>query len=572
MPRLEDLVANGEALGLTGGVPDGLPVPTPSAITDEIDAAVAAQAATDSATYAAKPATANAVQWVTALGNDANDGLSWGTAKATVAAAQTALPAAGGEILLGGGNFALSGGAVGWTWDTTKPTWLAGAGRAASSLTYAGTGVAIKIDGTGTDPNDWGGIDGVEVHCTALAATTAIALTHVHRGHLKDVYCLGNNYAANSRGLVGSSAFGNYVDDSVFAGFDVPIDLVADCHDFTIDNTNLGGKTTTLRVKDSKDVRVRGGQHSGTGATIGHTIIATAAGNNSCSGLQILEVHYEGNALDLALGRTADGSDTAVLSPTIATPFPNGATLDRANHPLLVNPRIGIGTGAPALTLTANCIYPVILGLSLAAGATLSDASGSPSVMGDINGRVGVGTLSPGARFHVAGGDLLLDNNTSFRYKDSVGTARRLSLLSGSNAIYFGDVDNAMNSDLLMLAGGTGIVKMMQNGNQIASARAGGFYVEIGNLRVLTAGQGVAIKEGANAKMGVATLVAGTVTVANTSVTANSRIHLTIQSLGTVADPKPIAVTAKVNGTSFTIRSADATDTSVVAWEILEAL
>lgn len=82
---------------------------------------------------------------------------------------------------------------------------------------------------------------------------------------------------------------------------------------------------------------------------------------------------------------------------------------------------------------------------------------------------------------------------------------------------------------------------------------------------------GLKVAEGANKKQGVATLVAGTVTVANTSVTATSRIFLTAQSLGTVAAPKAIGVTARTPGTSFTITSADATDTSVIGWEMFES-
>lgn len=90
------------------------------------------------------------------------------------------------------------------------------------------------------------------------------------------------------------------------------------------------------------------------------------------------------------------------------------------------------------------------------------------------------------------------------------------------------------------------------------------------DLSIVTAGRGLKVAEGANAKQGVSTLVAGTVTVANTSVTATSRIMLTVQSLGTVAAPKAVAVTARVAATSFTITSADNTDTSVVAWELFE--
>lgn len=90
------------------------------------------------------------------------------------------------------------------------------------------------------------------------------------------------------------------------------------------------------------------------------------------------------------------------------------------------------------------------------------------------------------------------------------------------------------------------------------------------NLKIVTAGKGLFVKEGSNATMGVATLSGGTVVVSTTAVTASSRIQLTIQSLGTVAAPKAIGVTARTGGTSFTITSADATDTSVVAWILVE--
>lgn len=91
-----------------------------------------------------------------------------------------------------------------------------------------------------------------------------------------------------------------------------------------------------------------------------------------------------------------------------------------------------------------------------------------------------------------------------------------------------------------------------------------------GNFVAGTIGQGLQIKEGTNAKMGVATLVAGTVVVSNTAVTANSRIFLTAQSLGTVSVPSALCISARTAGTSFTILASVNTDTSVVAWQIVE--
>jgi hypothetical protein len=90
-----------------------------------------------------------------------------------------------------------------------------------------------------------------------------------------------------------------------------------------------------------------------------------------------------------------------------------------------------------------------------------------------------------------------------------------------------------------------------------------------GNLRINTAGKGLLIKEGTNAKMGTTTLNGITaVTVNTTAVTATSRIFLTIQaSGGTVGSPY---VDTRSAGTSFNIKSTNAADTSTVAWMIVE--
>jgi hypothetical protein len=58
------------------------------------------------------------------------------------------------------------------------------------------------------------------------------------------------------------------------------------------------------------------------------------------------------------------------------------------------------------------------------------------------------------------------------------------------------------------------------------------------------------------------------VTVANTNVTANSRIFLTGQVLGGTAGG--LNVTSRTAGTSFVVTSTNAADTSTFAYEIFE--
>lgn len=93
-------------------------------------------------------------------------------------------------------------------------------------------------------------------------------------------------------------------------------------------------------------------------------------------------------------------------------------------------------------------------------------------------------------------------------------------------------------------------------------------FVSEGDLICDVAGGGLTLKEGTNARMGTATLVAGAATVSTTEVSATSRIQLTSNTDG--GTPGFLRVSARTAGTSFTITSSSGTDTSTVAWLIVE--
>jgi hypothetical protein len=86
-------------------------------------------------------------------------------------------------------------------------------------------------------------------------------------------------------------------------------------------------------------------------------------------------------------------------------------------------------------------------------------------------------------------------------------------------------------------------------------------------LRAGSAGGGLSVAEGANARLGVATLAGGTVTVANTSVTATSRVFLTRATAGGTLGQLSYTLVA---GTSLTINSSSGSETSTVNWMIVE--
>jgi hypothetical protein len=91
--------------------------------------------------------------------------------------------------------------------------------------------------------------------------------------------------------------------------------------------------------------------------------------------------------------------------------------------------------------------------------------------------------------------------------------------------------------------------------------------VNYGDFTLATAGNGFKVKEGSNARMGTATLVGGTIAVANTSVTANTRIFI---SRSTTGGTEGTLSTTQIASTSFTVNSTSGTDTSTVNWLLIE--
>lgn len=103
--------------------------------------------------------------------------------------------------------------------------------------------------------------------------------------------------------------------------------------------------------------------------------------------------------------------------------------------------------------------------------------------------------------------------------------------------------------------------------NQYMVNATGNMILNLGSFAINTIGNGLRVAEGSNAKQGVVTLSSGLATVANTSVTANSRIFLAPQDNNTIGIPR---VSARTPGTGFNITSTSLTDSGVLAYEIFE--
>lgn len=141
------------------------------------------------------------------------------------------------------------------------------------------------------------------------------------------------------------------------------------------------------------------------------------------------------------------------------------------------------------------------------------------------------------------------------------------TLTSESLSVTVGDWSLYLNTDAGIESSGGGDLYLTAGGSTTFTSPGGvAFFGE--NFQMLTVGSGIDIAEGSNARMGLDTLSSGSVTVNTTAVATNSRVFLTAQNSGSIAAPAALEISARVDGTSFTISSADPADDRDVAWLI----
>lgn len=193
----------------------------------------------------------------------------------------------------------------------------------------------------------------------------------------------------------------------------------------------------------------------------------------------------------------------------------------------------------------------------ISASGDMTGAASTWTAQQTFTGQAGTGaiitqdiTVKPNAARSTSA-SMFLDNTTGQIWEFFSNAAGAFGVFDGANSKQPLAIDaNTPTSMLHLTPSGTFI-------------GGGGF------LNINTAGQGIQVAEGSNAKQGLTgAMTAGSIVVSNTSVTANSRIFLTAQNTG--GTPGALRVSARTPGTSFTITSSSGTDTSTVAYEIFE--
>lgn len=231
--------------------------------------------------------------------------------------------------------------------------------------------------------------------------------------------------------------------------------------------------------------------------------------------------------------------------------------------------------GNGALVTVANAL-PFRKGAgtsSIQANDATNTASGTGSFAGGLN------NTASGAGSSVVGGSI---NTASFQYAFIGGGLGNTASQNASAVV--GGIGNQATGGGSFVGGGatnhaTGLYSMVLGGlnntcgNNLSSVIAGSgittsenFTAYASNLALWDGGV-LKFYNASNNAVGSATLVGGTVTISNSLVQTGDLIFLTnIGAGGTVGVP---AISAIVAGTSFTITSSSALDTSTIAYMIV---
>ena len=222
----------------------------------------------------------------------------------------------------------------------------------------------------------------------------------------------------------------------------------------TIPTTALSGTITNAQLTNNSITVTAGSGLSGGGSVaLGGTTTLTNAGvTNIVAGTGITVNAATGS---VTINSTATGSVTSV-SVT-------------GNSGVLAG--VATATTTPAISIGLGNITPT----SITSSGTLNISNTTTSTSTTTGAIIDAGGLGVGGNGYFGGyvylgGPLLansyisLPNNVPLYWNDGGGTARRAGLWNLYNNIYFGDIDNSNNSNLVLMSGGTGGTHFYNNG------------------------------------------------------------------------------------------------------------
>jgi hypothetical protein len=380
-----------------------------------------------------------------------------------------------------------------------------------------------------------------------------------------------------------------------------PSYALADVDGDTVYAEYLSDGTEVVAVEDDGGLRVLGEAFAGGGG--GDVTIQTDTGTSPVGDVITMtssdgSVGIDGDSTTDTVDFTVDlSSKLDVASPTYSGTMTTPLTASRA-----------VVTGASS-ELAVSAVTATELAL-LSGKASVGDVSGpassvdnTVSVFSSTTGKVikagtgqtidpstGVSTFLPAANansIEIKGSGTVSSNCLTVRNPTTPASNFAELTTQGSNGVYvflkgandlftIQSVDSAAGPTLsLNTPAGTHYWRLHAVGTGADTGHLRFNYNSLlrwtmmsdGIFRQSIVGKGLSFKQGTGTNAGNATLVAGTVTVTNTLVTANSVIILARKTAGGTIGNLTYTVSA---ATSFTITSDSATDTSVVSYLIVE--
>ena len=250
-------------------------------------------------------------------------------------------------------------------------------------------------------------------------------------------------------------------------------------------------------------------------------------------------------------------SDVANVITSFDNLCPTTTHGDMVYHNGTYNVRLAIGTINQIMSVdgSANPVWIANPGLLIA--QNLNDVGNKATARTNLGVVMGPGA---GTNSAIGGVTSTAAGTFAWAFGNSSSAVGNYAFAHGNGAI-------ATNNGSVVWGDSNAAPNVDSAANQFNLTFANGYRLFGGSVNVNTAGKGLAVAEGSNAKQGVVTLVSGVGVVANTSVGANSRIMYSGQTTGVTGF---LSITARTNGSGFTITSSVLSDNGVVAYEIFE--
>jgi len=266
---------------------------------------VTAQAAVLNSTYGRLPVAAELVVFVTPRGDDASDGLTPKSAKATITAALTALGGNAGVIQIGAGTIttaathALPGGTV-----------IRGAGTGVTTINYTGTGTVFTSAQPGVRTYYWQMSGFLLSGPGSGGATVGIDLDSVSMAHLQDLRVEQFATGVRIRSAVNGGAVYNRITYSTLISCGIGLSIEASgSNATTVEGCRLCACTTGVKIVDSNDNTLKSCQIETN--TVGAHIESTTAALADYNAMD--HCRFETNTT--AWETTALARDTAISFP-----------------------------------------------------------------------------------------------------------------------------------------------------------------------------------------------------------------------------------------------------------------